>query len=349
MIKQKRAILDQESHSPNVHSVSLEEATVQSALSSWNRLYPSARSPQSFRWLQKPKGKTKAVMQLDGIGPDGSNVVAKRCTEDVARRERIAYQEILPSLPGPRAAYYGDVADQQVENRWLFVEFAGNSDYDPGEGEHRSKVAEWLSGLHRLEPPASVILWGSKRDLKLSALHLESANSSLNRLLYLPTWDTQSKECLVRCQVIIAQVMRSWNLVQEIVARQKPSIVHGDLVAKNIRMTRLGDQLSVSAFDWEYLGIGIPGNDLGESCLSFDGSYHEPDAASYCSGLDLDSTFLDPGKVSKAAAVGKILWVLPALDLEILNYSSGEWMETVTVRISSYLREIEMSLARIRS
>src|SRR6185503_20219642 len=97
------------------------------AVLAWSRLQPERVEPAGLVQL---KGKLNtAVFRLDGVGPDGSNVIAKRCRTSTARVERIIYEHLLARLPLPTLRIYGFVPDG--EYCWLFLEDAGSGRYEP--------------------------------------------------------------------------------------------------------------------------------------------------------------------------------------------------------------------------
>ena len=48
-----------------------------------------------------------ATYRLNGVGPSGASVIAKRCRTATARVERMIYTQFLPRVPVPGLACYG--------------------------------------------------------------------------------------------------------------------------------------------------------------------------------------------------------------------------------------------------
>jgi Ser/Thr protein kinase RdoA (MazF antagonist) len=53
-----------------------------------------------------------------------------------------------------------------------------------------------------------------------------------------------------------------WDRVERICSALPRTLVHGDLVARNLRLRRNGGGPEIVAFDWECGGFGIPAADL---------------------------------------------------------------------------------------
>src|SRR5437899_9742827 len=100
------------------------------AVQAWQRLNPERVVPDRITPAKFKPNKPRpnlTVYRLEGIGPDGAAVIAKRCTRESGRIERTVYERILPQVPlaGPR--YYGTVDGPPEDDVcWLFIgEIAG--------------------------------------------------------------------------------------------------------------------------------------------------------------------------------------------------------------------------------
>src|SRR5207249_6592353 len=95
------------------------------AVRAWAALNPDRVVPESIEVLKFKRLESKsAVYRLNGVAPDGSAVVAKRCLAGTASVERIIYEEFLPQMPLPAVRYYGNVEEPGGEFCWLFLENA---------------------------------------------------------------------------------------------------------------------------------------------------------------------------------------------------------------------------------
>ena len=116
------------------------------AIRAWNELQPQRIAPHKIETLHK--GKKSAVYRLEGLGPHGSAVIAKRCRKKTAAIERTVYEEVLPHFPAPTLHYYGCVVEEEDDFWWLFLEDAGGEPYAARLEEHRVLAAHWLGLLH---------------------------------------------------------------------------------------------------------------------------------------------------------------------------------------------------------
>src|SRR5947208_5366998 len=92
------------------------------AVQAWRRLNPARVVPERITPAKFKANKTRShltVYRLQGVGPEGEAVIAKRCDRGEGLVERTVYERVLPhvSLPGPH--FYGAVEDHDV--CWLFI------------------------------------------------------------------------------------------------------------------------------------------------------------------------------------------------------------------------------------
>src|SRR5437764_9300964 len=99
----------------------LENLLAPPAVQAWRRLGPDRPAPDRVAAATRRGGR----FRLEGVGAEGSTVIAKRCMRRDSLVERTVYERILPFVPlsGPR--YYGVVADPnedpEKEVCWLFI------------------------------------------------------------------------------------------------------------------------------------------------------------------------------------------------------------------------------------
>src|SRR6266478_2154390 len=67
------------------------------AVRAWRRLRPNSVEPAGLEVLKR-RAKTP-VYRLEGVGPDGATVIAKRCHTKTATVEWTIYKEFLARLP----------------------------------------------------------------------------------------------------------------------------------------------------------------------------------------------------------------------------------------------------------
>src|SRR5207247_3551198 len=111
------------------------------------RVVPDRITPAKFK-PNKPRPNL-TVYRLEGIGADGSAVIAKRCTREAGRIERAVYERILPHVPPAGPHYYGTVEGPQDQDvGWLFIGEIHGEKYDMLRPDHRAAAARWLGTLH---------------------------------------------------------------------------------------------------------------------------------------------------------------------------------------------------------
>jgi hypothetical protein len=230
------------------------------AVRAWERLLPDRIEPEQIEAL---KGANKsAVCRLVGVGPDSSNVIAKRCLAASASVECLIYQDILPMLSMPALACYGMVDDEDPKFRWLFVEDAGLQPYQKSLPEHRALLAEWLAALHSLDLPEELAGRLPDRGPGHYFEVLESARALLHEQQanpFLKAADRSLLQSLInQCDDLVAH----WGGVEQLCHAASYALVHGDLVCKNVRVRASEDGLAFVAFDWENAGFGVPAEDL---------------------------------------------------------------------------------------
>src|SRR5206468_3461114 len=122
----------------------------QAAVKAWGKLRPGRPRPGRVEVLhgRRCKAWKRVICRLEGAGPAGAAVIAKRCPAAHAARERTIYVEILPHLPVPTLHYHGCVEDADEQFCWLFLEDAGEEPYVSLSEAHRVLAARWLGFLH---------------------------------------------------------------------------------------------------------------------------------------------------------------------------------------------------------
>jgi len=91
----------------------------QRAVKAWARLSMPDREPTRVVIL-KPENKTSSVYRLDGLGPSGSAVIAKRKRIGSMALELTIYREILPHTGLRTLDCYGFTDDPDPGFGWLF-------------------------------------------------------------------------------------------------------------------------------------------------------------------------------------------------------------------------------------
>jgi aminoglycoside phosphotransferase (APT) family kinase protein len=108
-----------------------------------------------------------------------------------------------------------------------------------------------------------------------------------------------------------------------------PGLVHGDLVSKNVRVGRSGDNLAFLAFDWENAGWGSSPVDLSW----FADRTVNPDLLAYGEALKLDFS-----TVRQLAECGRIFRLLESIHWasSCLCYEPYDWLSKPLARLQVY-------------
>src|SRR5690348_971622 len=112
---------------PNQPLIDAEQANwlEHGAVKAWAKL--SAEHVQPTRVvLLNPEDKNSSVYRLEGLGPGGVTVIAKRKRLETLRLELEVYRDILPHVPLRTLRYYGLIDDPDLKFGWLFLEDAGD-------------------------------------------------------------------------------------------------------------------------------------------------------------------------------------------------------------------------------
>jgi hypothetical protein len=207
----------------------------------------------------KPKS---IIYRLECVGLGGSDVIAKRCLRATARIEHAIYVEVLPRLPLTTLHCYGLVEEGDGPFCWLFLEDAGEERYSPECESQRALAGRWLGVLHTSVAHVGAATRLPDRGPGCYLGHLRSARETVRRNVTNPEFATEDRKLLesivARCDVLEAR----WDQVQRSCADMPRTLVHGDCVAKNVRVRRGPAGLALLPLDWEMAGWGVPAPDL---------------------------------------------------------------------------------------
>ena len=269
------------------------------AVKAWQELCGNGATPRSVECLKWEKKSW--VYRLTGAGPDGGNVIAKRCRTATADLERTIHEEILPQLPVTHLAFYGSVEEEAFT--WLFLEDAGGERYSPDLPEHRGVGGRWLGLLHVSAAPLAAVARLADRGPSYHLQRLRAARQRLegsvsNRLL------TNEEVGWVRGVIDDCNVLESrWSGIEQACADVPATLVHGDFRRKNVRLRRDPDGSVVLPLDWETAGRAAPAGDLTRVDLD-----------AYWSIVRNVWPTVDRAAVERLASVGRIFQRLAAID-----------------------------------
>ena len=313
------------------------------AVKAWSRIEPRCVEPEKIEIL---KLKTKTVVyRLVGLGPGGSAVIAKKCLARTGKVEQMIYQELLPRLPHPALRCYGYVPEPEGEFSWLFLEDAGAQKYSPANEEHRALAGRWLAAVHgaRVSADLQTLLpdRGPGHYLRL----LQTVRADLARHLVNPVLLANDVALLrsltAKCEVIEA----NWGELERCFGDWPRSIVHGDLVVKNLRVRPSATNLALLVFDWEMAGWGVPASDLAQ----FLGGTASPDLEVYDSLFRQDFPQVGEGDIQRLASYGEILRLVDKMLWETVTMvnESYEFLLKPLMSLQQYEPELAAALRKI--
>lgn len=301
------------------------------AVEAWGRLNPARIEPETVERLQQ-KNKS-AIYRLVGVGPENSSVIAKRCEAATAQIERKIYEEILPGLPVSALHCFGTTEDQDAGFCWLFIEDAGSEPYSALLGEHRAAASRWLAVLHAsaMNLPYAANLPSRGPGYYLE--HLHQARNNIVTNLDNPALKNGDLALLKKVLVACVFLESHWNRFAELCQAMQPTLVHGDLKEKNIRVRQTDNGIAILPFDWEIAGWGVPAADLLKC----------PNLALYLIEAQSHGAGWNYKDLQRLAAVGTIFRLLAALHWESSRLEF-EWVEWSVGRFQDYLARLNQAL-----
>lgn len=304
------------------------------AVEAWSRLNPEQIEPDAVERLQQ-KNKS-AIYRLLGVGPENSAVIAKRCEAATAVIERKIYEEILPSLPVSALHCFGTTEDHDAGFCWLFIEDAGAKPFSPWLAEHRTAAARWLAALHisAMDLPHARSLPGRGPGYYLE--HLRRARNNIVTHLDNPALKNGDLALLKKVLVACVFLEAHWSDLEEFCQSIPPTLVHGDLKEKNIRVRQTDQGIAILPFDWEVAGWGVPAADLLK-CPSL--TLYLSEAQTHGAGWKYED-------LQRLAAVGTIFRLASALDWESSRLEF-EWVEWSVGRFQDYLTRLKQALPSV--
>jgi hypothetical protein len=333
------------------------------AVRAWAKLRPGARRPTAVVRLQK---RTKAtVYRLEGAGPGGSDLIAKRSSPERVHRERAVYEEVLPLLPVRTVRYHGFVEGPDGEGCWLFVEDAGGEGYSPCSAEHRALAGRWLGLLHTsaarlalpkpedrgprtedrtsgflssvLGPRSSGAVADRGPDYYLD--HLHSGRETILRHQGHTALTPGDVAVLAAVVLQCESVADNWGRVRRWCATMPCTFIHGDFAPKNLRV-RPGPALV--PFDWGSAGWGVPAADLVQAGAGPEGDWDywaSPELAAYCAAARGAWPSLDATDLRGFATVGKIFRCLTCIALTARSLATP-WVERALRNMAIYRAQL---------
>jgi ATP-binding cassette subfamily B protein len=249
----------------------------------WRTIAP-ARTLIDRADLLRPAKKKGEIYRL-ALGDGATSVIAKRRRSDALLVERTIYESVLPRLPSPALRYFGFVGDEDEEFAWLFIEDAGDNPCSIA--QYGPFAARWLGTLHGAAAELDVAPSLPERGPDHYLEHLRAARTTILDNFHNPALRTDDRGTLRALVSGCELIESSWSGVEAICDTLPRTLVHGDLVDRNLRLTRG----AIVAFDWELSGWGVPAADVYEFAVDAtreDLSCYRSTISEYVRGVDAD-------------------------------------------------------------
>src|SRR5438874_9418863 len=315
------------------------------AVRAWCELYPHA-APVSITPLRVRKRKSN-VYRLDGVGQAGSAVIAKRCRTAVAQVERTVYEDILAGLTVPSLRYYGFVDEPDSASGWLFMEEASGPEYSNLLPEHRARAGRWLGSLHAAAAGAAagerLPDGGPGRYLERVRTLRDTFRRHVNNPVLLPEDVAFLEGLLARLDDLGAR----WHLLEDVCHGVPPTLVHGDFNGRNIRLRTVGEEATITVFDWEDAGWGVPAVDLAQQLTVSSGQLSANlDIPTYWSAGREHRPELSSEGCWRLAYCGTVFRTLSAMSW-IADDLANDWAHASLRDMRLYAAELEGALERL--
>ena len=180
-------------------------------------------------------------LQVDGWSRD--TVIAKLCSGSygtAADIEGRIYREVLPAAGLPSVELFGRVPEPDGPSVWLFMEDLGEALFASSTPEGRRLLARWLATLHQWKSTAHAIADLPDRGPAGYLEHLHAARRRICDNLHQPWIDDVHRATLTRLVRLLDRLESNWPRVEAICGLCPRTIVHGDLVMKNVRLRSRG-------------------------------------------------------------------------------------------------------------
>jgi len=315
------------------------------AVHAWCELYPHAE-PVSIRPLRVRKRKS-SVYRLEGVGQDGSSVIAKRCQRAVALLERTVYEDVLARLSVPSLRYYGFVDAPDTASGWLFMEEASGPDYSNLLPEHRDRAGRWLGLLHATAADAAARGRLPDGGPGRYRERVQKLRDAFRRHLDNPVLSAEDVAFIDQLRARLDDLAARWQLVEDVCHGVPATLVHGDFNGRNIRLRNAGGDSTITVFDWEEAGWGVPAVDLAQQLNVPSGQLSaNPDIPTYWSTGRERWPDLSSEACWRLAYCGTVFRTLSAMSW-IADDLANDWAHASLRDMRLYAAELDGALERL--
>jgi hypothetical protein len=292
--------------------------------------------------------RKSAVYRIEGIGPDGATVIAKRCERATASRECATYERLLPHLPVSSLRCYGCVEEAESSRCWLFIEDAGPDKYSARSPAHRDLAAQWLAVVHASSAHLTgLAAWLPDAGPARYLHHLQSARDMILHQVSNPAISAADRTVLGRLVAVCDRLERQWWRLEERCAGLPQTLVHGDFVGKNIRVRSGPGGYTLLAFDWGDAGWGVPAVDLAHAAHPYLEFSASPAVPTYCAMMRHRWPGITLHTIEQLASCGTLFRCLAALDWEAHDLAYP-WRDAALRHMAVYCAWIEAAVGTMK-
>jgi hypothetical protein len=229
---------------------------------------------------------------------------------------------------------YGLVEDAISESRraWLFLEDAGDAKLTSVQ-QDRELVASWLARAHAWAPRTSA---ASTLDLRSGEYYLAVVRDALGCVesaLANPDASAAISESLATLARNCRSMLASWDHIAHILDTIPPTLVHGGLASKNVRVREAAHRPVAFLFDWEAGGWGYPITDVSRADMEVYARTYEIEA-----GREISRA-----RLREYQRFGSVLWSLAAIPGEAESLGAP-WVDGLEGKIGFYAQQVEAAI-----
>src|SRR5216117_4084168 len=319
------------------------------AVQAWRQLHPDRVVPDRITPAKFKPNKPRpnlTVYRLEGIGADGAAVIAKRCTREGGRIERIVYERILPHVPLAGPHYYGAVEGPPDEDVcWLLIGEIEGEKYDMLRPDHRAAAARWLGILHTEAQSAADQAGLPDGGPSRYRDQMRATRDLIRAQVDNPAF---SAEDVAFLDVLVArfnELDEDWDRLARACTGLPPTLIHGDFNAKNLRVQASPQGAQIGAFDWEDAGRAVPGIDLAQAVDPSCRIAASPDLATYWAVVRERWPNCDATDVERLATCGAVWRALAVISWDG-QHLARPWADAFLPNLRMYEAELTHALDR---
>lgn len=308
----------------------------------WNKLKLSKVKPQRIELMKNQRGRSfkRNIYRLHGVNHQSSPVIAKICGKKSGLREKTIYEEILRYLPVNTPRFYGLVVEHNSNNCWIFLEDVRGEEYSLKNPVHRSLAATWLGSMHTSAEQFTETVCLPDRGPEHYKDQMQIARKIIGRNIDNNALNENDRMILQTILSHFNKITSLWYKIDDFCKDMPRTLIHGDLVAKNVRVRQTDNTLALFTLDWgTTAGWGPPAVDLAQ----FVGQTISPDLAIYQSIVSQDWPNLKLCYINQLAEIGKIFRLIISIKWasESLAY---EWVEESMGNLKIYENDLKESV-----